>query len=303
MGADLRLLTFINLKQRWFNLYAWAIELVLTKHFLFMKRLLIASAMVIAIPALAQVKEGRIVYERRMQMNIRISDDNPAFQNMIPKERKDKFELFFTEGKSLWQPVEDDGQSDETSFGDGNGMRMVFRVPGADDITFHNITEGKKVEQRELGGKNYLIADSIKKMSWKVAAESKIILGHNCMKASTQRMQESFRMTMDNGEAKREKVMDTLNIVAWFTNELPGSFGPELYQGQLPGTILEIDVNNGKSSFKAIEISPKVDIAKIKEPSKGKKTTPQEFAKEREKMMQEMMQNGGGPGMRVNIRN
>ena len=41
----------------------------------------------------------------------------------------------------------------------------------------------------------------------------------------------------------------------------------------------------------------------MKEPSKGKKATPEEFAKEREKMMQEMMQNGGGPGMRVNIRN
>ena len=271
-----------------------------------MKRLLIASAILIAVPTIAQVKEGNILYERTMQLQIRINDDNPAFQNMIPRERKDKFELFFTEGKSLWQGVEDDGQSDETSFGDsGGGMRMVFRVPGSDDIAFHNITESKKVDQRELGGKSYIIADSIKKMSWKVAGETKIILGHNCMKATTQRMQESFRMTMDNGEAKREKVMDTMNIVAWFTNEIPGSFGPDTYQGQLPGTILEIDINNGRNSFKAIEISPKVDVAKIKEPSKGKKVTAEEFAKEREKLMQEMMQNngGGGPGMRINIRN
>jgi GLPGLI family protein len=72
----------------------------------------------------------------------------------------------------------------------------------------------------------------------------------------------------------------------------------------LPGTILEIDINNGRNTFKAIEISPKVDVAKIKEPSKGKKVTAEEFAKEREKLMQEMMQNGGGPGgMRINIRN
>ena len=268
-----------------------------------MKRLLIASAMLIAISSLAQVKEGKILYERTMQLQIRINDDNPAFQNMIPKERKDKFELFFTEGKSLWQAVEDDGQSDETSFGDGNGMR-VFRAIGSDDIAFHNITERKKVEQREFAGKSYIIADSIKKMNWKVAGETKVILGHTCMKATTQRMQESFRMTMDNGEAKREKVMDTLKIVAWFTNEIPGSFGPDTYQGQLPGTILEIDVDNGRNSFKAIEISPKVDIAKIKEPSKGKKVTAEEFTKERETLMQEMMQNGGGPGgMRINIRN
>ena len=63
-------------------------ELVLPKHYLFMKRLLIASAMLIAIPILAQVKEGKIVYERTMQLQIRINDDNPAFQNMIPKKER-----------------------------------------------------------------------------------------------------------------------------------------------------------------------------------------------------------------------
>ena len=237
-----------------------------------MKRLLIASAILIAIPTLAQVKEGKIVYERTMQMQIRINDDNPAFQNMIPKERKDKFELFFTEGKSLWQGVEDDGQSDETSFGDsGGGMRMVIRMPGNDDIAFHNITESKKVDQRELGGKSYIIADSIKKMSWKVAGETKVILGHNCMKATTQRMQESFRMSVDNGEAKREKVMDTMNIVAWFTNEIPGSFGPDTYQGQLPGTILEIDVNNGRTSFKQLKFLQKRMLQRSKNHQKAKK--------------------------------
>ena len=269
-----------------------------------MKRLLIASAMLIAIPTLAQIKEGRIVFERTMQLNIRIDDDNPAMQNMIPKERKDKFELLFIDGKSLWQPIEEEAQSDETAFSDGGGMRMVFRVPGANDVVFHNITESKKVEQRELADKNYIISDSIRKLNWKVAGETKTILGHNCMKATAQRTQPSMRMTMDNGEAKREAVTDTLNIVAWFATDMPGSFGPDTYQGQLPGTILEIDINNGRSSFKAVEISPKVDVAKVKEPSKGKKTTQEDFAKEREKLMQEMMQNGGGPGgMRINIRN
>jgi GLPGLI family protein len=268
-----------------------------------MKQLFILSAFIITLPSLAQVKEGKIIFERTMQLQIRINDDNPAFQNMIPRERKDKFELLFTEGKSLWQPVEDDNQGDEMNFGDGNAMRMVIRMPGSEDITYHNIAESKKVEQRELGGKNYIIADSIRKQNWKLAGETKQILGYNCMKATSQRTQESMRMTMDNGEAKREKVIDTLNIVAWFTNEIPGSFGPEMYQGQLPGTILEIDVNNGRNSFKAVEVNPKVDVAKIKEPSKGKKATNEEFVKEREKLFQEMQQNNGGPGMRFNIRN
>lgn len=268
-----------------------------------MKRLLIASAMLIAIPSLAQVKEGKILYERTAQVQIRIADDNPAFQNMIPKERKDKFELLFTDGKTLWQAVEEDIQNDETAFGgEGGGFRML-RMPGGDEVFFHNISESKRVEQRDLAGKAFIIADSIRKMNWKVTGETKSILGHKCMKATAQRTQESMRITMDNGETKRERVMDTMNVVAWFTSEIPGSFGPSIYQGQLPGTILEIDVNNGRNSFKAIEISPKVDVARIKEPSKGKKATAEEFAKERDKFIQEMQQNGGGPGGIRVIRN
>lgn len=269
-----------------------------------MKRLLIAASLFAAIPGFTQVKEGKIIYERTVQLQIRINDDNPAFQNMIPRERKDRFELLFGDGKSLWQPSEDANQGDDMSFSDGGGMRMMIRMPGSEDITYHNIAESKKVEQRELGGKNYIIADSIRKMSWKLAGETKTILGYNCMKATSQRTQENVRMTVENGQAKRERVMDTLNIVAWFTNEIPGSFGPESYQGQLPGTILEVDVNNGRNTFKAVEFSPKADIAKIKEPAKGKKSTPEEFAKEREKLLSEMQQNGGpGGGMRFNIRN
>lgn len=272
-------------------MYQMTLKLVLAKQKLNMKRLLIASTMLIAIPTLAQVKEGTVIYERKMLLNI-VIDDNPAFQNMAPRERKDKYELLFMEGKSLWLPIEDDAQSDETAFNDGGGgMRMVFRMPGSNDVIFHNITDVKKVEQRELFDKTFIVTDSIRKFNWKVAGETKTILGHNCMKATTQRTQESMRMTMDNGETKRERVTDTLNIVAWFTNEIPGSFGPDIYQGQLPGTILEIDVNNGRSVFKAIEIQPKVDAAKIKEPTKGKKVTNDEFAKEREKLMQEMQGN------------
>ena len=267
-----------------------------------MKKLLIASAIFLTSTAvMGQVKEGKILFERTFQMQIHIGDDNPAMQNMIPKERKDKFELLFLENKSLWQPVPDENQGDDMAFGDGGGARIIMRMPGSEDITFHNIAEAKKVEQRELGGKNYIVADSIRKLNWKVAGETKTILGYNCMKATTQRTQENMRMNMDNGKTTREKVIDTMNIVAWFTNEIPGSFGPESYQGQLPGTILELDVNNGRNVFKAVQLTPKVDAALIKEPTKGKKMTPDEFAKEREKLFKEMQQNGGG-GQRFNIR-
>ena len=86
---------------------------------------------------------------------------------------------------------------------------------------------------------------------------------------------------------KRGEVADTLNIVAWFTPAIPVPAGPD-YQGQLPGAILEINVNNGQTVYNAIEISPKADLRSIKEPKSGKKVTLKEFAVEQEKMMKEM---------------
>jgi len=265
-----------------------------------MKKILIAAAALVSLPALAQITEGKIVYERTIQLQIQLGDNNPAMQNMIPRERKDRYELSFAGSKSLWQRVEDT-QGDEMSFG-GDGAQIRFVMPGSDDITYNNTDEMKKTEQKELGGKTFIVNDSIRRMSWKVAGETKTILGHNCMKATSQRTQESMRMNMDNGNMTRQKVVDTMNIVAWFTNEIPGSFGPDIYQGQLPGTILEIDINNGKNTYSAVEIAEKTDVAKIKEPTKGKKVTADEFAKEREKLFNDMQQNGGGPGMRFNIR-
>ena len=58
-----------------------------------------------------------------------------------------------------------------------------------------------------------------------------------------------------------------------------------------------MNIANGRQVYQALEISPKVDLGNIKEPSGKKKYTQAEFLKEREKMMEEMnknMQHGGG---------
>ena len=266
-----------------------------------MKKIAIAAAVtMLTSAAFGQINEGKIVYERTMQMNIQVADNDPRVQNMIPRERKDQFELIFAQGKSLWKPAETE-QNDDMSFGDEGGSRIVIRMMGADDVSYTDINTSKRVELRELGGKNFIITDSIRRLNWKVTGETRTILGHKCIKAVTQRTQESFRMQMDNGNATRQRVVDTLNIVAWFTNEIPGSYGPDIYQGQLPGSILEINVNNGNNVYTAIRIDKKADFSEIKEPSKGKKLTPAEFAQEREKLFQEMQQNGG-PRRSFNIR-
>ena len=90
---------------------------------------------------------------------------------------------------------------------------------------------------------------------------------------------------------KREMVPDTAAIIAWFTTDIPVSAGPADFQGQLPGLILEMDINKGQTVYKALEITAKVNISKIREPKEGKKVTAAEYTVERDKILEEMRKN------------
>lgn len=257
------------------------------------KFIIILAALFTGIMATAQVKEGKIVYEKTTQLQIQLAGQDQAMQSMIPKERKDRFEWIFGNNQSIWKAVEElDSDGGNMSWSNG-GAEVRIVMPGSNDIIFTDLDKQQKVEQRELMTKTFVVQDSIRRMPWKLGEETKTILGYTCRKATTQKTQQVFRMTMDNGNMERKEVTDTMNIVAWFTDGIPFSGGPDIYAGQLPGTILEIDVNNGRSRFIAQSFDPKGDVKQIKEP-KGKKITPEEFKVEREKMMQEMQKNNGG---------
>lgn len=221
---------------------------------------------------------------------MQVSD--PTFQNLIPSERKDQFELLFDNNKTLWRAA-NDGQDDEMNFDNGSGAQIRIVTPGNNDVLYSDLTASRKVEQKEVMTKQFTIEDSIRRMNWKLGSETKSIMGYNCKMATATKTQKSQRMTMNNGEMKSEEVIDTMNIVAWFTDAITLGAGPEGYQGQLPGTILELDINNGRSKFTAVEVSPKMDPKEIKEP-KGKKITQEQFVLERDKMFKEMNENGGG---------
>lgn len=164
---------------------------------------------------------------------------------------------------------------------------------GADDVWYYNFDEKRGIRQTELTDQTFLLADSIKSLAWKLTNETKTILGHSVMKATAQGIGTRSQITMENGEMKRTMITDTLVVVAWFAQDIPVSAGPD-FQGQLPGLILELDINNGHTLFQAIELTPKVNLASIKEPKKGKRVTQDEFNKERDKMFENMRQFGDG---------
>ena len=247
--------------------------------------------------AATNLKEGKVVYERVMQVRLPQGLD-PEMAARFPKERKEEFELLFGADQSLWRNLPKAENPDVMA---GGGGTMIVRSFGSNDVIYHNFTTGKRLDKREMFDKEFLVEDNINKLSWKLTGEMKSILGHPAQKAVAQRISPSMRTSMENGEMKRVEVQDTSAIVAWFTTDFPVQAGPQELQGQLPGLILEVDVNNGRQVYRAIEISPKVSVSSIKEPKGGKRISGADYAKERDKMMEEMQKNMP-PGGRMQIR-
>ena len=254
-----------------------------------MKPVLLLMACVAGLFAGAQMKEGRVVYERTVQIQLpNFRNLDPEMAQRIPRSRTDQFELLFSDNKTLWQYLPSASAEDVTTVA-GPGM-MIRMAGGTNDVIYTDLVSRSRVDKREMFDRSFLVADSLEKGSWKMTQETKKILGYTAFKAVTQRTVTRPRVTMENGEMKREDVTDTVDVIAWFTPEIPVSAGPDM-QGQLPGLILELESNNGQSITRAIEVSPKVNVAKIKEPKGGRKMTAAEFQKEREKMVEEMRRN------------
>lgn len=271
-----------------------------------MKKILLLLAICISVMGFAQIKEGKVVYERTFQLPTRIFAANAEIASQLPRSRTDQYELLFGNNQSLWQYVPDaNSEGDPNTFSTSSGGNtMVFRFAGgSNDISYCNLEKGTRVDQREIADKNYVVTDSIRKLDWKLTNETKTILNYTARKAISVRIGTRSQMSMENGEMKREQVPDTVSIVAWFTTDIPVAVGPGTYQGQLPGLILELEENNGRTLFKAVEVSPKVSLSKIKEPKDGKKITAVEFDKEREKIMEEMRKNMPNGNMRIRTMN
>lgn len=243
------------------------------------------------------LKEGKVVYERTTQLQINMRGMDEEMTRKLPRTRTDSYELLFTPGKSLWQylpSATDDGGTVIT----GNGSIQVFRTANPEEVTFANLEEAKLVTKRELDSKNYLVDESIEKLAWKLTGETKTILGYIANKAVAQQYTTRTSVSMENGEMKTQQQPDTVSIIAWFTQNIPVPAGP-VFQAQLPGMILELDMNGGRVVYKAVEVSPKVNVANIKEPKGGKRITAAEYAQQRQQMMEEMRKNGANRTIRI----
>lgn len=267
-----------------------------------MKKAFLLISAVMGISALqAQIKEGTIVYERKI--NNHRNMPNEQMRAMMPEFRISKHLLIFSDSISVYRMIPENEAPDPFAggAGAGGGIRMSFSIGGSDggDL-YKNFTQSKSILSSELAGKSYLVVDSITQQPWKLTKETKQILGYTCLKATRKISIQAAPMRMmviggPGGNTTRDTSRPQpreIELVAWYAQDIASPVGPENY-GQLPGVILELDTDNGATVYKALEFKKQVDQKQLKEPKKGKTVTAAEFSKMRMELMQQQMQNGG----------
>jgi GLPGLI family protein len=265
----------------------------------YMKRSFLLLSGLLSIAAIqAQVKEGTVFYEQKVNMHKTIADEQ--MKAMMPEFRTAKFMLLFSDSVSIYKPIPEDEAPDPFA---GNGPRMIIRMGAGGGDLYKNLAQSKSIQTSEMGGKNFLITDVIQQQPWKLSDETKQILGHVCHKATRKMMQSGGgmvrRMVMGGGGTTTDTTTQKapqgkeVDVIAWYADDLVSPVGPESY-GQLPGVILQLDVDNGTTVFTATEVKKTVDQKELKEPKKGKVVTRQEYVKMVNEMMSSQMQ--GMPG-------
>lgn len=204
---------------------------------------------------------GTIIYNKQSRRSL------PAAYGLSnPVLSEHKFILQFDHSQSLWQSYllyENEKKSDQN-----HGMNITVLSSVNNNVVYHNFQQKKRIDESEIDGKTYLVNHEPLKIDWKQTGESSTHLGYKTFKATANKITERSVTYMENGEFKTSVRLDTLTIVAWFAPKLNIPTGPAEYQNQLPGIVLELNINNGSTVYKAEEVSfkkPKM----IRQPSNG----------------------------------
>jgi GLPGLI family protein len=190
---------------------------------------------------------------------------------------------------------------------------------------YKNVKSKELLQDREFFGKQFLIKDELKGLEWKMGTETKQIGNYTCFKATATKTVDEFDWRSmrprrgkgrdaDNKEKKEGQSKDgeekkdnndplseietpkTVEVVAWYTPQIPINQGPDDYWG-LPGLILEVSADRTTILCTKIVMNPE-EKEEIEKPEKGDEVTQAEYNEIITKKMQEMREMYGGRGGR-----
>lgn len=231
-----------------------------------------ANIFISALFAQGDKPSGLVIYEKTRKLEIKLSGDAAGMEKNLPKERKTYKEFWFTGEATLYRNAPEK-KEDEVVQESSGGRMMMMRIQEPEEFIYTDLKAKQNTEQRDFMSRKFLIESKTDTVQWKLTGNQKTLLGYVCMEAEL------------NGSDKK--------TLAWFTPMIPVSSGPDGYTG-LPGLILYMDIDEGKTLIEAKSVEMKAVDAKIMvKPKEGKKVSVSEFRKIREDKMKEMNQGGG----------
>jgi len=185
-----RSLTLINIKARHVNLFQKYGGIDLFLKLLNMKKLLCLFLCSLVIEFVsAQLKEGTIIYKRRVDLHRRMTDE--SMKSMMPHFDSSKLQLIFSGNESIFKKLPEEKDIRDNAGDDGN--RIVINMGGPENETYKDFASERIIELRELGPKKYIIEDTLHKQNWKMEDETKMINGYNCKKATTKNRENKVK--------------------------------------------------------------------------------------------------------------
>lgn len=219
-----------------------------------------------------------------------------AFQEAMKKASEKQYELTFNKTECLYEEIEQ-LEKPVSPVNGGISFSVSFSSEGR---KYLNVKDKKSLVEDDVFGKEFLIIEPLEKPDWKLVNETKKIGDYNCFKAELlipvsdkqKKAYEEFLAKEEKTPAlfKMKEPKDTV-IIAWYTPEIPVSFGPKNFWG-LPGLILEINESESIILCSKVILSNK-EKTTIKVPNKGEKVTQKKFD-EIEKKKTESMKNDDG---------
>ena len=202
-----------------------------------------------------------------------------AVKSAMKKSSEKTYTLLFNKHEAVYEENE---ELEKPSAPTG-GFSISISMTGGGK-KYMNTKEKISLEEDEVFEKEFLIEEPLIQPDWKLVNESKKIGEYSCFKAElivpvTDVQKQNYQDFLKREEKKpslfkMDEPKDKV-ITAWYTPEIPVSFGPNNYWG-LPGLILEINEENTVILCSKVVLSTKSKL-KIKRPNKGDTVSQKKF--------------------------
>jgi GLPGLI family protein len=201
--------------------------------------------------------EGVIEYNRSTNMYAvlqkQVNSSNSSFLGQIVDDYKRKSPQFkvlkstlsFSKNKTLFTPIEDTAAPIQW-FGDSPEISQINTI-------YTDLTTKEKFTRKKVYEETFVVKDTARVINWKITGETREIAGYECRRANA-------------------VIMDSVYVVAFYTDEIPVSGGPESFNG-LPGMILGLALPHDNVTWFATIVNDRpVDAKVLVPPTKGKAT-------------------------------